>query len=173
MGPDAAQGQGRAIAARPVLWHLLGASLLERPLMTDAPIDPALLEPPSGLQTHLGYELTGWAPDYARVEVDFTDQMHNRQGLLHGGIHALMLDTAMGYAGCYTGTPGVQQNALTLSMTVNYLGQLAGKRIIATARRTGGGRKVYFAEARITDETGALAASASGVFRYRSGPLTG
>lgn len=136
--------------------------------MTNTPIDPALLEPPSGLQTHLGYELTQWARDHARVEMDCTAFMHNRQGLLHGGIHALMLDTAMGYAGCYTGQPGVQQNALTLSMTVNYLGQLKGKRIIATARRTGGGRNVYFAEAEITDETGALAATASGVFRYRS-----
>lgn len=140
--------------------------------MTDAPIDPALLEAPSGLQIHLGYKLTEWSRDYARVELDFAPQLHNRQGLLHGGIHALMLDTAMGYAGCYTGDKALKQDALTLSMTVNYLGQLQGKRIIATARRTGGGRRTYFAEAQITDESGAIAATASGVFRYRSGPLT-
>lgn len=140
--------------------------------MTDAPIDPSLLEAPSGLQIHLGYKLTEWSRDYARVELDFATHLHNRQGLLHGGIHALMLDTAMGYAGCYTGDPGAQQNALTLSMTVNYLGQLQGKRIIATARRTGGGRRTYFADAQVADEFGAIAATASGVFRYRSGPLT-
>ncbi|WP_324752641.1 PaaI family thioesterase [Roseovarius sp. Pro17] len=141
--------------------------------MTDAPIDPALLESPSGLQTHLGYQLTEWSRDHAQVELDFAEHLHNRQGLLHGGVHALLLDTAMGYAGCYTGEPGAQQNALTLSMTVNYVGQLQGKRIIATAKRIGGGRKTYFAEARVTDETGTLAATATGVFRYRSGPLTG
>ncbi len=144
--------------------------------MTDTsnknPMDPSLLEPPSGLQIHLGFELTEWSRDHAVVELDFAPHLHNRQGLLHGGIHALLLDTAMGYAGCYTGEPGNQQNALTLSMTVNYLGQLQGKRIIATARRTGGGRRTYFAEASVTDETGAVAATASGVFRYRSGPLT-
>ena len=140
--------------------------------MTDVPIDPSLLEAPSGLQTHLGYELTEWSRDFARVELDFAPHLHNRQGLLHGGIHALMLDTAMGYAGCYTGDKESKQDALTLSMTVNYLAQLQGKRIIATARRTGGGRKTYFAEAQITDEAGIIAATASGVFRYRSGPLT-
>lgn len=141
-------------------------------LMTDTPIDPSKLEGPSGLQTHLGYEITEWSRDHAKVEMDIAPHLFNRQGLMHGGIHALMLDTAMGYAGCYTGEAGVQQNALTLSMTVNYIGQLTGNRLIATAQRIGGGRKTYFAEAQITDETGALAATASGVFRYRSGPLT-
>lgn len=138
----------------------------------ETPIDPSLLEEPSGLQTHLGFALTEWSRDFAKVELDFAPHLHNRQGLLHGGIHAVMLDTAMGYAGCYTGEKGKKQNALTLSMTVNYVGQLQGKRIIATARRTGGGRRTYFAEARVTDETGALAATATGVFRYRTGPLT-
>jgi acyl-coenzyme A thioesterase PaaI-like protein len=78
----------------------------------------------------------------------------------------------MGYAGCYTGESDVQQNALTLSMTVNYIGQVQGKRLIATGRRTGGGRKIYFAEAEVTDETGARLATANGVFRYRRGPLS-
>ncbi|WP_281967250.1 PaaI family thioesterase [Roseovarius nanhaiticus] len=140
--------------------------------MSQTPLSPSLFEPPSGLQTHLGFELTEWSRDHARVELDFAPHLHNRQGLLHGGIHALMLDTAMGYAGCYTGDPERKQDALTLSLTVNYIGQLQGKRIIATAKRTGGGRRTYFAEATVTDETGAIAASATGVFRYRSGPLT-
>lgn len=168
-----AQGQVRAIAIRQRLCDLSLHVTMKGSLMTDTPIDPSQLEAPSGVQTHLGYKITEWSRDHAKVEMDLAPHLYNRQGLLHGGIHALMLDTAMGYAGCYTGQPGVQQNALTLSMTVNYIGQLSGKRIIATARRTGGGRRTYFAEAQITDETGALAATASGVFRYRSGPLTG
>lgn len=141
--------------------------------MTDAPTHPADLEAPYELQNVLGYRLTEWARDHAKVEAEFSDILKNRQGLLHGGIHALMLDTAMGYAGCYTGQPGVQQNALTLSMTVNYIGQMQGTRLIATGRRIGGGRKTYFAEAEVTDDTGARLATASGVFRYRSGPMTG
>ncbi|HEY9040492.1 MAG TPA: PaaI family thioesterase [Roseovarius sp.] len=139
--------------------------------MTDTPQNPADLEAPYELQEVLGYSLTEWSHGLAVVEAEFTDTLKNRQGLLHGGIHALLLDTAMGYAGCYTGVAGQQQNALTLSMTVNYVGQLQGTRLIATGRRIGGGRRTYFAEAKVTDDTGATLATATGVFRYRSGPL--
>jgi len=130
-------------------------------------IDPALLEDPSALQTHLGYRLTEWRTDFARVELPLTPVLMNRQGLPHGGMHATLLDTAMGFAGCYTGDPERAQMALTLSLTVNYLGQARGALLIAEARRTGGGKSTYFAEGEVRDETGALIATGSGVFRYR------
>ncbi|SEL25975.1 uncharacterized domain 1-containing protein [Roseovarius azorensis] len=134
--------------------------------MTDN-LDPALIEPPSALQNHLGYEMTGWARDHARIELPLAPFLMNRQGLPHGGIHATLLDTAMGYAGCYTGDPQHPQMALTLSLTVNYLGQAQGTRLIAEARRTGGGKTTFFAEATVHDDTGALIATGTGVFRYR------
>jgi uncharacterized protein (TIGR00369 family) len=130
-------------------------------------IDPALLEAPSALQTHLGYHLTEWSEGFARVELPLTPVLMNRQGLPHGGMHATLLDTAMGFAGCYTGDPERAQMALTLSLTVNYLGQARGDVLIAEARRTGGGKSTYFAEGDVRDETGALIATGSGVFRYR------
>jgi len=130
-------------------------------------IDPALLEDPSALQTHLGYRLTEWRTDFARVELPLTPVLMNRQGLPHGGMHATLLDTAMGFAGCYTGDPERAQMALTLSLTVNYLGQARGALLIAEARRTGGGKSTYFAEATVRDETGSVIATGTGVFRYR------
>src|SRR6056297_3091895 len=130
-------------------------------------IDPALLEAPSALQTHLGYRLTEWRTDFARVELPLTPVLMNRQGLPHGGMHATLLDTAMGFAGCYTGDPERAQMALTLSLTVNYLGQARGALLIAEARRTGGGKSTYFAEATVRDETGSVIATGTGVFRYR------
>ncbi len=124
-------------------------------------------EPPSGLQTHLGYELTAWERDFARVELPLAPHVMNRQGLPHGGIHATLLDTAMGFAGCYTGDPDRRQMALTLSLTVNFLGQAQGDRLIVEAHRTGGGKSTYFAEATVRDETGTAVATGTGVFRYR------
>lgn len=130
-------------------------------------IDPNLLEPPSALQTHLGYRLAAWSEGFARIELPLEPFLMNRQGLPHGGIHATMLDTAMGFCGCYTGDPARRQMALTLSLTVNYLGQASGTRLLAEARRTGGGKSTYFAEATVRDDTGALIATGSGVFRLR------
>ncbi|MDT8326580.1 MAG: PaaI family thioesterase [Roseovarius sp.] len=134
--------------------------------MSDA-VDPALIEAPSALQTHLGFEMTGWSRDYARIELPLAPYLMNRQGLPHGGIHATLLDTAMGFAGCYTGDPERSQMALTLSMTVNYLAQAQGAVLIGEGWRTGGGMSTYFAKGEIRDDSGTLVATATGVFRYR------
>ena len=130
-------------------------------------IDPALLEDPSALQTHLGYRLTEWRTDFARVELPLTPVLMNRQGLPHGGMHATLLDTAMGFAGCYTGDPERAQMALTLSLNVQYLSRPRGQRLIAEGTKTGGGKSTFFAEAQISDETGEVVAKGTGVFRYR------
>lgn len=130
-------------------------------------------EPPSGLQTHLGYRLTAWEPGFARVELPLGPHLMNRQGLPHGGIHATLLDTAMGFAGCHSETPGQRRLALTLSLTVNYLGQAQGTRLIAEARHTGGGKSTFFAEATVRDDSGALIATGTGVFRHRKEPAEG
>lgn len=129
--------------------------------------DPRDSERGYPLQTHLGYEVTAWSHGFARVEQPLAPFLMNRQGLPHGGVHATLLDTAMGYAGCWTGDPDQRRMALTLSLTVNYLGQAQGTRLIAEARVTGGGHKTYFADGRVTDDTGTLVATATGVFRYR------
>lgn len=134
--------------------------------MTDK-IDPALIEAPSALQTHLGYRLTIWSEDYARVELPLTAELMNRQGLPHGGMHATLLDTAMGFCGCYTGDPERAQMALTLSLTVNYLSQAHGDVLIADAHRRGGGQSTFFADATVRDAHDTLIATGSGVFRYR------
>ena len=135
--------------------------------MNIADLDPDLVEDTYPLQRLLGFEMTAWQPDYARIELPLTEIVMNRQGLPHGGVHATLLDTAMGFAGCYTGDPERRQMALTLSLTVNYLAQAKGNQLIAEGWRKGGGRKTYFAEGRVSDEHGTVIATSTGVFRYR------
>jgi uncharacterized protein (TIGR00369 family) len=130
-------------------------------------LDPRLREEAYALQKHLGFALTGWREGWARVELLVGPHLSNRQGLVHGGIHATLLDTAMGYSGCHTGDPEQRIMALTLSLTVNYINQVSGLRLVAEAVRTGGGRSTFFASGSLRDETGAQIATATGVFRYR------
>lgn len=131
-------------------------------------LDPRSAESPSPLSQTLGFELTGWSEGFARVEAPLADHLMNRQGLPHGGVYAAMLDTAMGFAGCYTGDPNIRQNALTLSMTVNYLSRATGKHLIAEAQVTGGGRSTFFARGEVRDDTGTLIVEGTGVFKLRS-----
>ncbi|MEM6482643.1 MAG: PaaI family thioesterase [Pseudomonadota bacterium] len=129
--------------------------------------DPDLFEPPSPLADALGFRMTGWSAGFACIEAPLAPHLMNRQGLPHGGVYAALLDTAMGFCGCYTGDPNHRLNALTLSMNVNYVAQAKGTHLKAEAYVTGGGRSTYFASGTVHDNTGALIANATGVFRYR------
>ncbi|MCA0042878.1 PaaI family thioesterase [Celeribacter litoreus] len=122
----------------------------------------------AGASEHIGLIFTYWVEGEARLELPIGPQHLNRHGIPHGGIYAMLLDTAMGYSGAFTGDPEVRQNNLTLTLTVNYLSRPKGKTLIAEGKRVGGGAKTFFAEGKITDETGELIATASGAFKMRS-----
>jgi uncharacterized protein (TIGR00369 family) len=131
-------------------------------------LDPALVEPPYPLQEQLGFRITGWAEDWARFDLPLGGHLMNRYGIPHGGIYATLLDTVMGFAGSYTGDPETKRLAMTLSLTVNFLSRPDGDRLIGEGRRIGGGRSTFFAEGSVRDPGGALVATGSGTFRYRT-----
>lgn len=133
-----------------------------------ADIDPNVKEDPYAYQAHLGFDIAGWDTDYCRVEQPLLPHLMNRYGIPHGGVYASLLDTAMGFSGCYTGDPDNRRLGMTLNLSVNYLGRPKGKVLICEGMRVGGGAKTFFAEGILKDETGEIIAKATGVFRYRS-----
>lgn len=124
-------------------------------------------EPPYPVQRLLGFAVTEWSEGFARVEMPLEEKHGNRYGIPHGGVHATLLDSACGFAGAWTGDPDRPRHCMTLSLTVNYVGRATGKRLIAEARVTGGGRRSFFANAELRDEHGVLVATATTTMRYR------
>lgn len=120
----------------------------------------------SPFQQAMGYRLIDWAEGRALVEYETSPSHTNRTARLHGGVIATLLDTAAGYAGVFTGDPVHRQGAVTLSLTVSFVSAVTGGRILVEGRRTGGGRKIFFAEAHARAEDGTLIASAVGTFRH-------
>ncbi len=131
-------------------------------------LDPALVEPPYPLQDLLGFRMTGWTEGWSRFELPLSEALMNRYGIPHGGIYATLLDTVMGYSGSYTGVPGEKKLAMTLTLTVNFLSRPRGSVLIGEGRQMGGGRRTFFAEGTVRDDSGELLATASGSFRYRT-----
>ncbi len=117
-------------------------------------------------QNLMGYRLEVWSPDYAALHYTIRPEHLNRTGRLHGGVLATLLDSACGYAGCFSAVPGERRTGVTLSLTVNYLASTNAGTLLVEARRIGGGKSVFFAEATVKDAEGNLLATASGSFKY-------
>jgi uncharacterized protein (TIGR00369 family) len=125
-------------------------------------------EDPYEYQKLIGFEIVDWGPDTCTLHLPLATKHANRYGIPHGGVHATLLDTVMGFAGCYTGDPAHPQMAMTLALTVQYLSRPKTDLLIAVGRKTGGGRKTFFAEATVTDSGGEIVAKGTATFRYRS-----
>ena len=130
--------------------------------------NPDMIEDPYPFQALLGFTITGWAPDFCQLHQPVHPDLGNRFGIPHGGVYATLLDTVMGFCGCYTGSKSEVKQAMTLTLNVNYLSRPKGRTLIAEGRRIGGGARTFFAESDLKDETGELIATATGAFRYRS-----
>lgn len=120
----------------------------------------------------MGFAITDWREDHVVVELQLQNKHLNRSGVVHGGVLATLIDAAGGFAGCYCTVPGNVRRALSLSLTTNFTGQTRSGQVRAVARRSGGGRKVFFSAVEVFADDGTLLAFGSGSYRYRSGSET-
>ena len=114
-----------------------------------------------------GIVILDWQDSLASLQVDLTHDHLNPLGLVHGGLYASMLDVALAMSGSYRPAPEGLHPGLTLSLTTQYIApmQLEDGFALAKARRTGGGKSVFFAEGEVLSPDGRVIASASGVFK--------
>ena len=136
--------------------------------MTSALPENGEIRDQSGAQTLVGYVVDVGQPDQcARARLDVTDSHANRNGMLHGGIIAMMLDAACGFTASMRLGDGVALTPLvTVSLTTQFVsGARIGSRVTATGYATGGGRKIAHIRGELVDEAGVIIATAQGVFK--------
>jgi len=116
----------------------------------------------------VGYVITLDDPDgSAVVRLTVAAKHLNRNGTMQGGIHAMMLDAAAGFAASryLAGQDPVIVPVVTLSLTSNFLSPANLGPVITTGRVVGGGRKTVYAHAEIRDGSGLLLSQGSVVFK--------
>lgn len=96
------------------------------------------------------------------VTIPVTPFIHNRLGIPHGGIIAVLLDTAMGLLANKTLAPGY--SAITTNLSINYIAMTTESHLIATATFIHKGRQTMVVEGVITDNSGKKLASGTGSF---------
>ena len=99
-------------------------------------------------------------------DVEFTMKVEYRHtnvyGVVHGGIFATLLDTAMGFSCFYSGD---DRRVMTINMNVSFVGNCPeGVIIKTTGRPIHSGKRTMVTEGEIFDEYGKLLATAQGTF---------
>lgn len=131
--------------------------------MSDA---PGLIVDETGTQRLVGYVLDVGQPDRkARCRLVVDERHTNRHGVLHGGIAAMLLDSACGATASLTLDDSGRRPFLTISLNIDFVGAGRQGGVTATGRVTGGGRSLLFVAAELVHDDGTLIATASGVFK--------
>lgn len=127
------------------------------------------LPPASGFSQLIGYKLRNRATSYAELELTIEPQHLNRLNVPHGGVLATLIDTAAGIAVALSKGPDQIVPAVTISMSMQFVGQAKlGDVLVATARHIAGGRTIAHGTAEVATQDGKLVARGDATFRILS-----
>ena len=131
-----------------------------------------ILNDAGGFNAQIGIVLTAWTDGFGAVRVDLAAHHVNPMHVVHGGLYTSMLDVTLAMTGSFRPVPDPLFPGLTLSLTTQflYIATLDDTYLIAEARRTGGGRSVFFADGAVRASSGRTIATASGIFKPGRSP---
>lgn len=100
----------------------------------------------------LGIEVVDAQPDRVELRVPVTHRVHQPHGILHGGVSALLAETAASYGGSLSAPPGHQ--VVGIELNASHLRPMRDGVLTAVATPVRRGRSVQVWEVALTDETG-------------------
>ena len=117
----------------------------------------------TNLAESMGMEITEFVEGSCVVELT-GGQMHlNSGGMAHGGVHATLLDTAMG--GTLISMMAKEEWSATAQLDISYLNAAhPGDHLVATAEVVRRGRNLAHIEGRLVTAEGELVATAKGTW---------
>jgi uncharacterized protein (TIGR00369 family) len=106
----------------------------------------------------LGMQLVDLSIDVAVIKIEMRDDLRQPSGILHGGVTASLIDTAMAFAVRTRLSP--EQATATIDLTVHYLRPHESGTISCTAKVVRPGRRIFTVSADVTNQEGKLIATA-------------
>ncbi|RJU89403.1 MAG: PaaI family thioesterase [Candidatus Poseidoniales archaeon] len=96
---------------------------------------------PTGFVAELGIERTLWTPGASRLELTLSEAHLNKGGVAHGGVHMVMLDSALGSA--LVASLKVEEWCATTQLSTSFLAAARpGERLVAEGRVVRRGKHV-------------------------------
>lgn len=96
------------------------------------------------------------------MEMPNSPLLDNSIGIVHGGLTATLLDTALGTLASHV--PGNKKGAVTVELKVDFLTPGIGEKFICRAEVVHNGGQLVRMEGKVRNEKGNLIASATGTF---------
>ena len=106
----------------------------------------------------IGMKLVAMQPSEATIEIEMRDQLRQPHGLLHGGVTATLIDTAMAFAVITVLTK--EEKASTVDLNVYYLRPHTEGKVSCTAKIVKAGKRLLTVSAEVANEQGKLIATA-------------
>lgn len=119
----------------------------------------------------LGLRFQHAGADTATLAVTFRADLAQPTGILHGGLHSILIDTAIAQALLTTIRPGF--SVVTVRLDTNYFAPVRSGRVAASATVVRKGKRIAHGEAVVTDERDAVVARGWGVFAVVGAALPG
>jgi len=110
----------------------------------------------------LGCELESADDRQVTVSLTIAPPHLNMIGILHGGVHAALIDSAMGLAAMIARPEG---SVVTTNLNLHYLAPAVQGRIFATAELVHQSRRTITAQATVRTDNGERLAMGTGTFR--------
>ena len=106
----------------------------------------------------IGMKLVSLKPDEAAISIEMRDDLRQPSGVLHGGVTATLIDTAMAFA--VRTRLAVDEATATIDLTVHYLRPHIMGVFTCTAKVVRAGKRIFTVSAEVHNEDGKLIATA-------------
>jgi len=110
----------------------------------------------------IGMELVDLRPDEAMIKIEMRDDLRQPSGVLHGGVTAALIDTAMAFA--VRTRLGLTEATTTINLTVHYLRPHVAGTFICTAKIVRAGKRIFTVSAEVVNEQQEMIATAIATF---------
>ena len=116
-------------------------------------------------QHFVGIEVLKLGEGKSVLQLELKEHHFNLYGIPHGGVHATLLDIAMGTAASFPDTSGKEVDSVTLNLSIDYIAPPSSRILVAKGKVTKMGKSIAYCTAEIFDEDKKLIASGRSIFK--------
>ena len=116
-------------------------------------------------QHFVGIEVLKLGGGKSVLQLELKEHHFNLYGIPHGGVHATLLDIAMGTAASFPDSSGIEVDSVTFNLSVDYIAPPSSRILVAKGKVTKKGKAIAYCTAEIVDQDKTLIASGRSIFK--------